>query len=206
MKKDCFFYVPFLLLLFQVQFSFGQISAKGDSLARRLDEMDVEHHWIAGEHINWRTGDPDGKPVTGDGLHTHCSAFAASFCHKMGVYLLHPPEHPQKFLANAQYDWLLNEGKEKGWTEVKDAKEAQHLANQGVLVVAAYKNHKDDKPGHIAVVRPDAKSDRAIRNEGPQVTQAGKNNHNSISLKEGFKGHPSAWENQEVRYFSHTLE
>jgi hypothetical protein len=206
MKRNILSVLPILLLLVQVQVSSAQITANGDTLAKRLDEMDVEHHWIAGEHVNWRTGDPDGKPVTGDGLHTHCSAFVAAFCQRMGIYILRPPEHGQKFLANAQFDWLFDQGKENGWTEVKDAKEAQHLANQGLVVVATYKNHKDDKPGHIAVVRPDPKPDRLIRFEGPQVVQAGKNNHNSIPLKEGFKGHPSAWENQEVRYFSHAVE
>jgi hypothetical protein len=34
------------------------------------------------------------------------------------------------------------------------AGEAQTAANRGQLVVVAYRNHHDDKPGHIAIVRP----------------------------------------------------
>ena len=82
---------------------------------------------------------------------------------------------------------------------------AQEAANRGEFVVATYRNHRDNKPGHIAIVRPDDKSASAIRSEGPQITQAGGTNYHSTALKTGFAGHPAAWGKGEVRYFAHSI-
>jgi hypothetical protein len=82
---------------------------------------------------------------------------------------------------------------------------AQAQANEGRLVVATYRNHNDDKPGHIAIVRPTDKSESAIRAEGPQITQAGGTNYRSTSLQTGFSGHPAAWGRGEVRYYAHDV-
>jgi hypothetical protein len=70
-------------------------------------------------------------------------------------------------------------------------------------VVATYQNHHDDKPGHIAIVRPSEKEVRAIREEGPQITQAGGHNYRTIPLRTGFAGHPAEWGRQEVRFYAH---
>ena len=94
----------------------------------------------------------------------------------LGIYLLRPPEHPTVLLANAQYDWLFKSGKEQGWTQVPDGHRAQHLANEGYLVVAVYKESDPKHHGHIAIVRPSTKSDELIDAEGPQITQAGAHN------------------------------
>ncbi|MFI5142832.1 MAG: hypothetical protein ACHQQS_05045 [Thermoanaerobaculales bacterium] len=182
------------------------ISAEGERLARVLDELDVEAHWPAGVHVKWQTGVPDGGHVSAEGKHTHCSAFAAAAAQRLGIYLLRPPEHGQVLLANAQYDWLPNEGAQQGWEPVAGAIEAQRRANRGDLVVAAYRNRHDDKPGHIAIVHPSAKSDAAVRAEGPQITQAGSINYRSTSLQQGFAGHSAAWSNGEVRYFAHRVD
>jgi len=160
-----------------------------------IDAMNVEQRWPAGEHVLWENGVPDGKPEHGNGKHTHCSAFVAAAAKNLGIYILRPPEHGQVLLANAQYDWLASEGAAKGWQPVRDAIEAQARANRGDFVVAAYRNHHDDKPGHIAIVRPSDKSAAAIRTEGPEITQAGGTNYRDTSLKRGFAGHPSAWGN-----------
>lgn len=182
------------------------ITPAGAQMAAVIDALDVEHHWPMGQHVSWQTGVPDGRPETAVGRHTHCSAFAAAAAKRLGVYLLRPPEHPQLLLANAQYDWLAGAGAAKGWTAIHDGVEAQRAANQGRLVVAVYKNHMDDKPGHIAIVRPSEKSDRAIQEEGPQVTQAGGTNYHSVALREGFAGHPLAWTHHEVMYYGHALD
>jgi len=182
-----------------------EITPEGKRLAELLDSMDVEHHWPAGVHVDWKTGVPDGRPEKGSGRHTHCSAFVASAAKKVGVYILRPPEHPQTLLANAQYEWLEGEGAAKGWRAVRDAEEAQRLANRGVLVVAAYRNRHDDKPGHIAIVRPSTKPLAVVREEGPQICQAGGTNYSSTSLERGFAGHPSAWKKHEVRFFAHDV-
>ncbi len=192
-----------LLFPFVPALAATRISPAGDKLLALLDSMDVENHWPAGEHVHWEDGTPDGRPVSLAGKHTHCSAFVAAAAKHAGIYILRPPEHPQELLANAQYDWLLSRGAQYGWRPVADGYDAQARANRGEFVVAAYHNHHDDKPGHIAIIRPSNKPDAAIAAEGPQVTQAGGTNFNSTSLKRGFAGHLAAWARNEVRYYAH---
>jgi hypothetical protein len=170
-----------------------------------IDAMEVERHWPAGVHVDWETGVPDGRRGTPGGKHTHCSAFAAAAAERLGVYLLRPPEHSQALLANAQYDWLAREGARRGWVPLADAIDALNRANFGDLVVAVYRNHDDDKPGHIAIVRADDKTVADVERDGPQVTQAGSTNHRSITLRLGFAGHPLAWEGHEVRFYAHAV-
>lgn len=181
------------------------ISPQAEQLAKTIDALDVENHWPAGVHVHWENGVPDGRPESGNGKHTHCSAFVAAAAKHAGIYILRPPEHPQILLANAQVDWLSSEGQAQGWKRVSSAEEAQRLANEGLFVVAAYKNHRDDKPGHIAIVRPSDKDARAVREEGPQITQAGLHNYRSTSLREGFAGHPDAWNRHEVEFYAHAV-
>ncbi len=165
---------------------------RGQWLARQLDQMGVETKWIAGTRVNWDTGLPDEESETLPGRHTHCSAFVASAAKKLGVYILRPPQHGQVLLANAQNEWLASEGASQGWRPVNGPLEAQSLANGGALVVASYHNHRDNKPGHIAIVRPGEKSERDILSEGPNVIQAATANSASISVRAGFAGHPHA--------------
>jgi hypothetical protein len=183
-----------------------QISPAGQQLAQKLDSFEVEKHWPAHLHVNWETGVPDGKPEKGTGVHTHCSAFVASAAKQLGVYILRPPEHSQVLLANAQNEWLESEGAAQGWRHLKDGQEAEDEANHGELVVASYHNHHDNKPGHIAIVRPSAKSAEAITQEGPDMVQAGEHNYNVVSAKKGFAGHPAAWRDNEIEYFAHDLD
>lgn len=175
-------------------------------LAKFLDQTRVEELWPAGVHIDWETGVPDGKPEKSAGKHTHCSAFVASTAKRLGIYILRPPEHGQILLANAQYDWLAEQGPRHGWAEIAGAEQAQASANRGYLVVATYHNHHDDKPGHIAIVRPSARSRTEIEADGPQITQAGGTNYLSTTLRRGFAGHPAAWERREVRYYVHPID
>ena len=194
----------FLLVLAFARLAMGgPITAEGEKLRSFLDSMHVEEHWIAGAVVDWRTGEPTGQPVTDDGKHTHCSQFAAAACERLGVYLLRPPEHRATLLANAQFDWLPEKGRESDWSPVGDGKTAQELANRGTLVVAVYKNHDPKKSGHIAIIRPSTKSDAELETGGPEVTQAGGTNHNSCSLKEGFRNHPDGFGKSEIRFFSH---
>ncbi len=173
-------------------------------LAARYDSMDVEHHWLAGHHINWLTGIPDnGKPAK-----THCSAFVAAACDRLGIYLLHPPEHSTKNLANAQFRWLVEHGQDQGWKPIASPIEAQHLANEGKVVAAVFLNPNPLKSGHIALVRPSDKPDSLIALEGPQIVQAGKFNYASTSVKTGFSQHPGAWINatdNRLRFYAHDV-
>jgi hypothetical protein len=184
----------------------GAITPQAQQLVRELDTMGVETKWIAGEHVYWESGLPTGVPETSPGKHTHCSAFVASAAKKLGVYILRPPEHGQKLLANAQNEWLAEEGAGRGWRKLTDAREAQAAANRGLLVVASYHNHHDDKPGHVAIVRPGNKTPEQIAAEGPDVIQAGSVNATSISIKAGFAGHPAAWRDNEIAYYAHEVK
>jgi hypothetical protein len=121
-----------------------------------------------------------------------------------GIYILRPPEHPQLLLANAQFDWLAADGSARGWTPLASGVDAQRYANQGWFVVATYRNIHDDKPGHIAIVRPSEKSVAAILREGPQITQAGTVNYRDVPLRVGFAGHPLAWSHRMIRYYAHS--
>ena len=185
----------------------GSISSAGRRLEAVLDGMNVESLWLAHEHVNWETGEPDkDADYAGPGRSTHCSAFAAAVGKKLGVYLLRPPEHGQILLANAQAEWFRAPGgKQKGWRELRTAHEAQSLANQGNLVVVVYESPDPYKPGHVAVVRPAHRLERLLEQNGPEITQAGQKNYLKTSTKVGFQAHPGAWP-AGVRYYAHSIE
>jgi len=181
------------------------ISPKGEKLAQALDSMGVESKWIAGQHIDWETGLPDGRPERMPGKHTHCSAFVAAAAQSLGVHILRPPEHGQKLLANAQYHWLESDGAAEGWRELPDPAAAQAAANAGELVVASYLSHNEEKPGHIAIVKPAARSAAELAAAGPLLIQAGTVNSAAISMRDGFAGHPHAWFDHEAVFYAHPL-
>jgi hypothetical protein len=185
----------------------GPITPAGDRLASMLDDMNVESLWIAGQHINWETGEPDrGGDYEGPGNHTHCSAFSAAVAKRLGIYLLGPPEHGQSLLANAQSKWLESAAAEsEGWRRVSRMQEAQSLANQGRLVVVVYPNPDPHVPGHVAIVRPSEKSIHALEENGPQIIQAGTHNHNSTNVRIGFSSHPGAWPDGVTYYYAHPI-
>ena len=184
------------------------VASKGEALAKALDALHVEEHWKPGVIVDWRNGEPTGQPITDSpGNHTHCSQFAAAACDRLGVYLLHPPEHASKLLANAQYDWLPStKGKKNGWSPVPDGITAQQMANEGRLVVAVCKNPDPTKHGHIAIVRPSDRGTAEIVKDGPQVIQAGGTNYNSATLKQGFSHHRDAFEKDEIRFYAHAVK
>ncbi len=181
------------------------VTSEGRWLTQQLDQTGVETKWIAGTHVDWETGLPDDERETLPGRHTHCSAFVASVAMRLGVYILRPPQHGQVLLANAQNEWLASEGARHGWRRASGPLEAQNLANAGMLVVASYHNRRDDKPGHIAIVRPGDKSEQDIAAEGPDVIQAATVNSASISVRAGFAGHLHAWSDDEIDYYAHAL-
>ena len=184
----------------------GPISAAGARLASLLDSMHVESLWLANQHVNWESGEPDrGAGYEGPGNHTHCSAFAAAAGKRLGVYMLRPPEHGQELLSNAQANWFPGpEGRKAGWRPVSQMQQAQHLANEGNLVVVLFKNPDAHKPGHVAIVRPSEKPAHALEENGPEVIMAGQHNYDKINVRIGFQNHPGAFPDG-VRYFVHSL-
>ena len=182
-----------------------EITPAGRHLAKVLDQMDVEHRWLSEKPVKWRTGEPLNRKVEDNKHHTHCSAFVAAAAAELGIYILRPPQHSSTMLADAQYDWLQGAGRKEGWQPVATALESQQLANRGELVVAIYKDRDPKKPGHAALVRPSTKREAKIREEVPQIIQAGMENHASTNLNEGFKHHPAAFRDNLIRFYAHSI-
>jgi hypothetical protein len=160
------------------------MSAAGSALAARLDAMDVENHWLTGQKVSWKTGNPiadDKGPASNGG------AFVAAVCARFKVSMLEPA--PENFLPENQYDWLLNDGTGAGWVQVGDI-EAQLLANQGWVVIAAWKSKAagGDRSlaGQTAIVRPNGKAAAEVAKRGPQIIVAGTKNRNDSALKDSF--------------------
>jgi hypothetical protein len=185
----------------------GPITDRGKRLLAVLEGMNVESLWLAHQHVNWESGEPDkGEDYTGPGRSTHCSAFAAAAGKQLGVYMLRPPEHGQILLANAQAQWFRSPaGRRGGWQAVADAHEAQSLANRGNLVVVVFESPDPHRPGHIAIVRPSHRSARLLAENGPEITQAGQKNYTKTSTKVGFLAHPGAWPGG-VLYYAHSID
>jgi len=187
----------------------GPIGSEGQRLATFLDGTGVDHLWLPGWHVDWRTGESDRPAPGGPEAKTHCSAFVAAVADRLGAYVLRPPEHPQDLLANAQVDWLAQQGRGHGWQPIGDAATAQRLANSGWLVVAAFANPEPQRPGHIAVVRPSVKTAAELIADGPQETQAGETNAISTSVASGFSHHRGAWQEGgtgTLRFYGHTVD
>jgi len=176
------------------------ITSAGQQLAETYDSMNVSERWLAGQHVDWKTGEPDGKR----GEHaSHCSGFVAAACDQLGAYILRPPQHGQTLLANAQHAWLINDGGSKGWVRIHRLAEAQDLANRGFLVVASYKSPDPERSGHICLVRPADKSAEQIENEGPEVISVGMENYPDTTMKQAFSHHPGAFSKREISLFVH---
>ncbi|HLY54845.1 MAG TPA: hypothetical protein VKS60_04775 [Stellaceae bacterium] len=188
----------------------GPVSPAGSRLIGFLDATGVDHLWLSGTQVDWRTGVPTAGWIDGASQHTHCSAFVASAAMRLGVYVLRPPDHRQKLLANAQMRWLGgDDAATKGWRRLPDVQTAQARANAGDLVLAAVENPDPGKPGHIAIVRPSDIETEALLARGPFVTQAGFTNTLNISLARGFGNHPGAWVpggGGSVGFFGHTID
>jgi hypothetical protein len=174
-----------------------------------LDASDVEHLWLARDHVNWETGqrDRDRDAVRPDGhAATHCSAFAAAMAERLGIYLLHPPDHALTLLANSQTAWLGGpDAQSQGWQWVPDAKSAQSLTNQGKLVVISFANPDPQRPGHIVIIRPSEKTEAELAIEGPDIIQAGATNHNKWTAVSAFAHHRGAWPDR-VKIFAHDVK
>ena len=187
----------------------GVISPTAARLLAFLDRSGVDHLWLSGTRVDWRTGAPSSGPLPNPGGHTHCSAFVASASMQLGIYVLRPPAHSENLLASAQMGWMRGaDAAEKGWRQVPDALAAQTRANVGDLVLAAVENPNPHKPGHIAIVRPGDIDRATLLADGPFVTQAGTRNALSEPVRLGFRGHPGAWVPNgtgTIGFFAHSL-
>jgi hypothetical protein len=153
--------------------------------------------WDTGEH------DPYVPPHTSAPI-SHCGSFVAAFAKSINIYILRPPDHPQRKLENGQMVWLPAAGAAQGWRPLPDAASAQRSANQGNLVVVVFENPDIARSGHIAIVRPGTPDPATLAAQGPDVTQAGTTNAISTPLAQGFRHHHGAWPNG-VRFFEHPI-
>jgi len=186
------------------------VSPCGQKLKSFYLNMDVLHKWLSGQHIDWRTGVPD-DPDAVSGIRTHCSAFVAAACERLGIYILRPPEHRQELLANAQFSWLNSkDAGSAGWhlIERNVLYEAQKMADQGYIVVACAQNPDRHKPGHIALVMPSDRSAGALQENGPILIQASGNNSVDQSFRDSFRHHIPDWDSptDQVRFFYNEKE
>ena len=177
-----------------------------DELWKRLEAMEVDKLWLPGAIVDWKTGLPTGQPIKdAKSKHTHCSQFVAAVADRLAIPLLRPPEHGVVLLANAQFDWLASDaGKKAGWVRLVDGAAAQAVANDGRLVLASLKNPDATRPGHIAVVRPGAKSTEALAAEGPDIMQAGGTNALRTTLRRGFGNHKKEYD--QIAFYAHVVE
>jgi hypothetical protein len=185
----------------------GKITPNGQRMAAFLDSTDVDHLWIAGHRVDWRTGKPASVTYGVGDTGTHCGGYVAAVAQKLRVYILRTSDPFRDPEANLQAIWLRRGG--SGWRRLAGDLEAQEEANRGNLVVAAFENPDPDRTGHIAIVRPSEKSLQELDSEGPQEAQAGETNSPSMSIAGGFSYHSAAWApggRGDVRYFAHAVK
>ena len=175
------------------------MSPKGDSLTAMLNGLDVEHHWLAGKTVEWKTGNTIAES---GGAASNGGAFVAAVCARLKVPM--PAATPEALLAGSQYDWLVTTGRGRGWVPV-ETMEAQLLANQGWVVIAAW---PDSAPagersvsGIVALVRPDRKPAAEVSTRGPSLILAGPRNRNHCTPGDGFPAR--AIRDNEVVYLAH---
>jgi hypothetical protein len=176
------------------------LSREGTALAATLDGLDVEHHWLSAKKVDWKTGNSANDDMEGPA--SNGGAFVAAVCFRMKVPM--PAATAGNLSPGSQHDWLARDGQAKGWLMVADV-EAQLLANQGWVVIAAWRNlaapGERTVSGQTAIVRPSKKAATDIAQQGPRIIDAGLQNHNDIALKDSFPSGP--WNNHEVVYFAH---
>jgi hypothetical protein len=173
------------------------LSKEGTALAQVLDGMDVEHNWLPGKRVDWKTG----KALVEQGPASNNGVFVAAVCARFKVPM--PTPAPENFLPGHQYDWLMAEGKDKGWRAI-GGMEAQLLANQGWIVIAAWKNPapagERTIPALTAIVRPDGKPATDLPTNGPRLVMAGAQNRKDVAAKDGFPA--KAWADKEVVFLA----
>lgn len=94
-------------------------------------------------------------------LDTFCNFYSRDYTRAMGCPL------PEGLRANEMFDWLQTErARLLGWEE-HDEHTAQRCADEGMCVLAVWKNPEPKKPGHIAPLIPsDGESGTFISNVG----------------------------------------
>jgi hypothetical protein len=188
--------------------------AGGPRLTEFLDALPVTTRWIHNHRVVWQTGQQNAPEGSGLTPETHCSAFIAAVALMLDIYILRPPHHHQKDLANAQADWFAGTGTFGGptasdshWVALGSSGDAGVLeaaaeaAKLGKLVVAIYKAPQvagSDGHGHAVIVRPP--NGAATGADGPHVMSVADVNRCDTTMKTAFHAHPEAWPNRIALY------
>lgn len=152
------------------------VPSEGKGLEAILADLDVE-------------GAPRYKAKDGK---TFCNIFVTDVVKAMGV---RGPRHWHlsdggeakmgqgiEMSANRMHAWFRKHGAVYGWWEV-DQGTAEAAAERGHLVVCSWPSDGRREPGHVAILLGE-----------DRITQAGKNNYESCSIKAGFGNRPvSFW-------------
>jgi len=184
-----------------------EITEKGTRLLLFYNHLDVEHHWLKGNTIDWESGVRTEPASSGTDNYGYAAEFVAAVCKKLKIRFPGPDECREgDLLINEQYNWIKEKGKKNKWEGNRRDVEAQRLANEGNLVIAIFPGKTPGQPGHIALVRPANLTQEMIEDEGVQLIQAGTKNYTSTSAKEGFREFPSAFTDLMIQFFSHKIE
>ena len=115
---------------------------------------------------------------------TWCNKFACDVTAALGCPLPFTLLHGatwRESRANDLFDWLMGEsGVASGWELLKSEHVAKAMADEGQVVLAAWKNTNPPKPGHIAILLPSHGA------EGLWIAQAGAKNLERAPIADGF--------------------
>lgn len=162
------------------------------------------------------TRERQANPYLRRGTTTYCNVFVSDVTSTLGGEFPRMKDG-EEIVANDMYDWAAKEQApaETGWyplptggeflparagrqaDRVQPGRLAQQLANQGMIVVAIWKNPRRGHSGHTAIVVPHAWNGQYDHANGPKIAQAGGQNHNLANAADGFHGVPLT----AVRYF-----
>lgn len=176
------------------------LTPEGLFLKSYYDSLNVEQLWGKGLKVDWESG--EALRQSRNRHTTHCSAFVAAILKRNSLYILRPPEHKLKNLANAQWEYLQGEQAQRdGWKRILgNYEDIQDLANQGYFVIAVLKSHNPEKPGHIAFVYPYLHESVCLGQTGPYLIQAGFINAKGIPLLKGFERHTESLDTLQFYY------
>jgi hypothetical protein len=182
---------------------FPSVSA-ATTLSTLLTDLDVEKYWPAGKVVDWRTGKPTAATAAPT-YPTNAAAFVFAAAARLRVPLVEPT--PDYLIPNRLIGWLEGNGPASGWQQVS-ALEGQMLANQGWMVIAAWKSAGNGLPsnspfalGQVAVVRPDARPSGEIPDRGPRIAVAAAQNVDDTTVKAAFPA--VAWDKHQITYWAH---
>ena len=107
---------------------------------------------------HYHVDDPDNGRYKPTDEHTFCNFYLWDVTNAFGIGIPHYDENNGLMTANKTFDYLENRENRANWGHFTDLSYAQELANQGVPVVVAVKNHTGGS-GHVGILFPNHEND-----------------------------------------------